>query len=232
MFQSILHSLATRNGEICKDSNDELAEQVYKCLKQQRYLIVIDDIWSIEVWSDLLKCFPEDNNGSRILLTTQLRSVAEYASTDSNSSHNMRFLDSHESWSLFHHKVYEKIAFSPQFESIGRHIVEMRKGLPLAIIVTAGLLSKSKQNLSEWEHIAKNVSTLSLYDQQCANILRLSYTFLPHHLKPCFLSFGLFPKDTKIAIDDIVHFWLSEGFLKVVKSKSLEDVAKEYIKTL
>ncbi|XP_031098317.1 disease resistance protein RPP13-like [Ipomoea triloba] len=232
VFRHILRSLASCNGKICEDSNDELAEQIYKCLKRRRYLIVIDDIWSKDVWSDLLKCFPEDNNGSRMLLTTRDKNVAEYASTGSNSYHNMRFLDSHESWSLFHHEVYEKIAFSPQFESISRDVVEKCKGLPLAIIVTAGLLSKSKQTLSEWEHIAKNVSALSLEDQQFADILSLSYTFLPYHLKPCFLSFGIFPKGSKIPLDEIVHFWLSEGFLKVVKSKSLEDVAKEYIQDL
>ncbi|XP_019189583.1 PREDICTED: putative disease resistance RPP13-like protein 3 [Ipomoea nil] len=228
VLQCILHSLDSWNGE----SNDELSEQVYKCLKRKRYLIIIDDIWRIDVWSDLLKYFPEDKNGSRILLTTRLKNVAEYASTGSNSYHNMSFLDSHESWSLFHHKVSEKIALSPQFESIGRDIVDKCKGLPLAIIVTAGLLSKSKQTLSEWEHIAKNVSALSLDDQQFADILSLSYTFLPHHLKPCFLSFGIFPKGSKISVDEIVHFWLSEGFLKVVKSKGLEDVAKEYIQDL
>nr|GMD80167.1 putative disease resistance RPP13-like protein 3 [Ipomoea batatas] len=124
---------------------------------------------------------------------------------------------------------------SPEFEKIGREIVEKCKGLPLAIIVTAGLLSNSNQTfIHEWEHIAKYVPALSLdhSNQQGENIIYLSYTFLPHHLKLCFLSFGCFPEDDMINESRIVDFWVSEGFLKVLKSESLEDVARKNLQDL
>ncbi|XP_019189580.1 PREDICTED: putative disease resistance RPP13-like protein 3 [Ipomoea nil] len=240
VLQCLLNSVSSEKIEINEDanmsmSNHQLAENVYRCLKLRRYLIVIDDIWSKDVWNNLRNCLPEDHNGSRILLTTRIKDVAEHATPGSNFCHNMRFLDSQESWNLFHNKVSEKIFFSPEFETIGRGIVEKCKGLPLAIIVAAGLLSKSKQTLNEWEHIAKNLSTLLNQDdsdQQCVSILSLSYTFLPLHLKPCFLSFGLFPEDSEIPIEEIVYFWVSEGFLSVMRSKSLEDVARESIQDL
>nr|GMD75335.1 putative disease resistance RPP13-like protein 3 [Ipomoea batatas] len=124
---------------------------------------------------------------------------------------------------------------SPEFEKIGREIVEKCKGLPLAIIVTAGLLSNSNQTfIHEWEHIAKCVPALSLdhSNQQGENIINLSYTFLPHHLKLCFLSFGCFPEDDIIYESRIVDIWDSEGFLKVLKSESLKDVARKNLQDL
>ncbi|XP_031098062.1 putative disease resistance RPP13-like protein 3 [Ipomoea triloba] len=232
VFQCLLHSLAPagashNNGA----SNYELArEQVYKLLIHRRYLIVVDDIWSTDVWDDLKRCFEDDNSGSRILLTTRQKNVAEYADSGNHFCHTLPFLDSNESWDLFQSKVCKRL--SPEFDKIGREIVDKCKGLPLAIIVAAGLLSNSNQTfIHEWEHIAKCVPALSL-DQQGENIIDLSYTFLPHHLKLCFLSFGCFPEDDQIVESTIVDFWVSEGFLKVLRSESMEDVARKNLQDL
>ncbi|XP_019181614.1 PREDICTED: late blight resistance protein R1-A-like [Ipomoea nil] len=236
VFKVLLRSLVPGvDEENYEASNKELAEVVYKCLKRQRYLIIIDDIWSTEVWCDLQKCFPDDNNQSRMLLTTRLKNVADYAGSGGNLRHTTRFLDSNESWNLFHNKVSPQgITLSPEFERIGREIVKKCKGFPLAINVVAGLLSNPKQDLNEWELIAKNVHTLSIdhSNQKGENIIDLSYTFLPHHLKHCFLSLGLFLEDEELAEDFIVDFWVLEGFLKVLRSKSLEDVARESLQDL
>nr|GMD75511.1 putative disease resistance RPP13-like protein 3 [Ipomoea batatas] len=164
------------------------------------------------------------------MLTTRQKNVAEYADSGNHFCHTLPFLDSNESWDLFQSKVCKRL--SPEFEKIGREIVDKCKGLPLAIIVAAGLLSNSNQTfIHEWEHIAKCVPALSL-DQQGENIIDLSYTFLPHHLKLCFLSFGCFPEDNEIYVWQIANFWVSEGFLKVSKSESLKDVAMKNLQDL
>ncbi|XP_019160055.1 PREDICTED: disease resistance protein RPP13-like [Ipomoea nil] len=62
----------------------QLAESLRKNVKDQRYLIVIDDIWSKEAWDSVQRCFPNDDNGSRILLTSRVREVAEYAASSSD----------------------------------------------------------------------------------------------------------------------------------------------------
>ncbi|XP_031091899.1 putative disease resistance protein At1g50180 isoform X2 [Ipomoea triloba] len=75
--------IASRDDELHKQSigQDQLAERLRKHLKEQRYLIVIDDIWSTTAWDSVQRCFPDDNNGSCILLTSRLREMAKYVSS-------------------------------------------------------------------------------------------------------------------------------------------------------
>ncbi|KAH0714397.1 hypothetical protein KY284_007302 [Solanum tuberosum] len=77
MLLEVASSITGSNQEM---SDDQLMEFVYKGLKGRRFLIAIDDIWSTEAWDQMQRIFPNDNNKSRILLTTRLKYVADYAS--------------------------------------------------------------------------------------------------------------------------------------------------------
>ena len=95
--------------------NAELTDRLQRSLKRRRYLIVVDDIWSTEAWDDISQWFPENNNRSRILLTTRSMEVARHASSPKNPF-QMRFLDPNESWNLFCQKAFSRTA---EFESVG-----------------------------------------------------------------------------------------------------------------
>ncbi|KAH0644344.1 hypothetical protein KY284_032228 [Solanum tuberosum] len=148
--------------------NAELADRLKKSLRGRRYLIVVDDIWSIEAWEDIRQWFPENNNRSRILLTTRIMEVARYASYPKNPF-PMRFLDPEESWNLFCQKAFGKNDCPAEFENVGKVIAENCNGLPLMISVTAGSLS-SKRTLDEWHEVARSVSSLVNLDdyQRCS----------------------------------------------------------------
>lgn len=73
-------------------SYDQLLEQLYRKLKGKRYLIVMDDLWSIEAWDLVKRSFPDDNNGSRIMITTRLLEVADCAGNGC-PPHHMPFLN-------------------------------------------------------------------------------------------------------------------------------------------
>ncbi|XP_012829189.1 PREDICTED: putative late blight resistance protein homolog R1A-10 [Erythranthe guttata] len=56
---------------------NELKRRVYESLESSRYLIVLDDIWDKELCYELLNLFPDNENGSRVLLTSRICRVAE-----------------------------------------------------------------------------------------------------------------------------------------------------------
>ncbi|KAG5592853.1 hypothetical protein H5410_043367 [Solanum commersonii] len=72
-----LHCISKQTVSVRKDYNymddSELADLVQK---GRRYLVVVDDIWSTDVWDRIRGIFPNYNNGSRILLTTRETEVA------------------------------------------------------------------------------------------------------------------------------------------------------------
>ncbi|KAK6136240.1 hypothetical protein DH2020_030029 [Rehmannia glutinosa] len=231
--QEILSSLLVSMKERFDQSNDSKKEKVYKGLKGRRYLIVMDDIWSTKVWDDVRKIFPDDHNGSRVMLTTRLSDVAAYAGS-SSLLHEMRFMDEDQSWNLLRQKVFKLECFPRDLEEIGKEIARSCRGLPLAVVLIAGLLSTIKTTRASWEEIAKNVnSVVATKDGQFEKILSLSYTHLPHRLRPCFLYMGGFPEDHKINVSKLIKLWVSEGFLKrPIVPKSIEDVAEEYLEDL
>ncbi|XP_031096128.1 putative late blight resistance protein homolog R1B-12 isoform X2 [Ipomoea triloba] len=212
-----------------------LANQLRQKLLGHRYLIVIDDIWSTQAWDDIYRCFPEDFNESRVLLTTRLKQVADYASSG-NNLYSMRFLNLNESWNLFYKKVFVEKKFPLEFEKVGRGIVEKCQGLPLTIIVVAGLLSSSsnKPSLNQWENVVANLDLLLNTDPEmkCSKILLLSYNHLPPHLKACFLYFGIFREDSVIKVKRLIRLWIAEGFLKLEFNKTMEEVAYAYLQDL
>ncbi|XP_073121286.1 putative late blight resistance protein homolog R1A-10 [Henckelia pumila] len=190
--------------EMPQESDEELSECVYKCLKGRRYLIVMDGIWHTEAWEEIYRLFPDDNMGSRVLLTTRQSDV-----------------------------FGDKKSFPAELKEVGMKIARNCKGIPLSIVVISGLLSKVARTLEEWESIAKNLSSVLLAnDGQWAELLHFSYDHLSHHLKACFLYTGVFPLDLEIPISKLIKLWIAEGFIKQNSSKSLEEVAEEYFDDL
>lgn len=212
-----------------KKSNDQLEDLLHKSLKGMKYLIVLDDVWDTKVWNDVKRMFPNENNGSRIILTTRLENVADYANSWP-PLHRMHFLNDNESWNLFCDKVFGKSHCPYELEEIGKKMVQNCRGLPLTVVVIGGLLSKANRTQYYWTNVAENLSSVvNSNDEQCLKILSLSYDHLPCHLKDCFLYMGIFPEDFDIHVSKLVKLWVAAGLLKPVRSKCLEDLAKEYL---
>ncbi|KAL0425285.1 UNVERIFIED_CONTAM: putative late blight resistance proteinR1B-16 [Sesamum radiatum] len=220
-----------KTTDLSNMKDEELVECVYKTLKGRTYLIVMDDMWSTKTWDDVRRFFPDDSNGSRVLMTTRLSDVAVYAS--SSPLHQMRFLDEEWSWNLLRDKVFEQQSCPPELERIGRTIAQSCGGLPLAIAVVAGILAKVDRTQYHWEKIVENIrEAVATNDENFSKILTLSYNRLPCHLKACFLYMGAFPEDYIIPVFKLTKLWIAEGFLKPSRPKSLEELAEEYLEDL
>ncbi|XP_057801566.1 putative late blight resistance protein homolog R1C-3 isoform X2 [Salvia miltiorrhiza] len=230
-LRQVLHQVS---GDLRSDlSEEDLGVKLRKyLLSRSKYLIILDDMWSLEVWEKMMVFFPVKNDGSRIVVTTRLSNLATEL-TNSNSI-GMRFLDDVCSWSLFSKTVFGDEGFPLHLEEIGKKIVGKCKGLPLSIAVIGGLLAKSELTPEYWEHIAENISSIvnSENDEYCLRVLKLSYDHLPAYLKPCFLYMGVFGEDEEITVAELMRLWVSEGFLKPIINKSSKIIAKEYLKEL
>ncbi|KAL0417130.1 UNVERIFIED_CONTAM: putative late blight resistance proteinR1C-3 [Sesamum latifolium] len=187
--QEILQGLLN-DGKI-QENNETLArlgERLHKKLFGRRYLIVMDDVWNITAWDELCSFFPNIGNRSRIMMITRMSEVA--VSLGCHDSYLMSSLSEEESWNLFCEKIFgQKGCSYPELEKIGKDITKACRGLPLAIVAVAGLLANSNMQQQYWESIAKNVNSFanSQDNDHCLNVLSLSYSYLPLHLKACFL---------------------------------------------
>ncbi|XP_075096039.1 putative late blight resistance protein homolog R1B-12 isoform X1 [Nicotiana tabacum] len=212
-------------------SNDELAVELRRHLLRKKYFIVIDDLWSAEVWDDLKSCFPDDYSCSRIILTTRQDKVASYTEVFS-APHHVRLFTGEESWCLLQKKVFGEESCAPQLEKIGVKIAQSCGGLPLAIILVAGVLAKLNKEEIRWEEVANGLSSCAAGDTQMyMDIIELSFRFLPSQLKRCFLYFGGFCED-ELLVRKLIQLWVAEEYAVGNELKSAEDEAKGYVMEL
>ncbi|PRQ36686.1 putative P-loop containing nucleoside triphosphate hydrolase, leucine-rich repeat domain, L [Rosa chinensis] len=101
-------------------------------------------------------------------------------------------------------EVYTKM------EELGKEMVQHCKGLPLAIIVLAGLLAR-KNTIKDWINIQENVGV--------------------------YISRGHFPEDHEIRVKSLTRLWIAEGFISLTQQRqgsreTMEDVAYNWLNEL
>lgn len=171
-----------------KKSEEDLAEEVRRRLLRNRYLIVLDDIWDVEAWNGLRASFPDDANGSRIIMTTRRHDVAPQDKLDKEPL-SLRELTRDESWDLLQKKLFSRKELPPELCELRMQIAEMCRGLPLTIVILAGILANVDQ--CSWKEVVQSLSSSTVSStEQCVAALELSYNNLPDNLKACFLHFG------------------------------------------
>ncbi|KAI8540721.1 hypothetical protein RHMOL_Rhmol08G0007900 [Rhododendron molle] len=57
---------------------DDLEAHLRKYLEGRRYLVVVDDVWDLNVWASLRRAFPDNKNGSRVIMTARSKTIAEH----------------------------------------------------------------------------------------------------------------------------------------------------------
>ncbi|KAI5388052.1 disease resistance protein RPP13 [Lathyrus oleraceus] len=210
-------------------SDDELKKRVRECLKWKKYLLVLDDLWKIRDWDELKDVFPDGNRGSRILITSRLKEVASHTGRD--PPFFLRFLSEEQSWELFSKKAFRGEEYPCDLESLGKQIVKSCGGLPLSIVVLAGLLANKEKSHREWSKVLGHVNWYLTRDETQVKdvVLKLSFDNLPSRLKPCFLYLGIFPEDSEIRIRKLLQLWIAEGFIQETGSRDACDVAEDYL---
>ncbi|XP_057772146.1 putative late blight resistance protein homolog R1A-10 [Salvia miltiorrhiza] len=240
IFLDILKQLTTISDRILAKNDHELAYVVAGLLEGRKFLIVMDDVWETADWDRLHAALPEDNTKGKVLITSRMNGVGYYASRP-RPPYNLRLFNLEESWELLRLEALGKLDCPSQLELVGRRIAKSCDGLPLAIAVIGGMLatmssgSVTTATRRYWEKVSDHVSSYAIgidpaYRMQKS--ISLSYDKLPYHLRPCFLYFGLFPKDYEIPVSKLIRMWIGEGFVQQELDYSLEETAEKYLEDL
>nr|XP_027088753.1 putative late blight resistance protein homolog R1B-16 [Coffea arabica] len=229
LLVQILGSIDSRSPEqYLKVDEDDLAVKLKQFLLRNRYLLVLDDLWDIEAWNLLERSLPDDANESRILVTSRLLNLQF---KPGSKAHYLRHLTDEESWQLLQKKLFGNEGCPTKLHGVGSQIVKSCRGLPLTVVLAAGIFATTAQNF--WEEVAKSLrSSIVLDEEYCMKTLELSYIHLPDDLKPCLLYFGVFQEDENVPVRRLLWLWISEGFVRKKTGKSIEDVADDYLKAL
>ncbi|KAH0634526.1 hypothetical protein KY284_037312 [Solanum tuberosum] len=220
-----------------KDKEDEvgkLADRLRKSLMGKRYLIVLDDMWDCMAWDDLRLSFPDVGMRSRIVVTTRLEEVGKQVKYHTDP-YSLPFLTIEESCQLLQKKVFQKEDCPPELQYVSQAVAEKCKGLPLVVVLVAGIIKKRKMEESWWNEVKDALFDYldSESEEYSLATMQLSFDNLPHCLKPCLLYMGMFSEDARIPASKLISLWIAEGFVENTESgRLMEEEAEGYLMDL
>ncbi|KAB1201961.1 Disease resistance RPP13-like protein 4 [Morella rubra] len=233
--EQIMRSMLRNLGDASVgDDRAELLRKINQYLMGKRYLLVLDDVWGekdLDWWHRISNGLPK-GNGSSVIVTSRNERVVRRMGVREERIHKPKFLSGEDSWLLF-----RKIAFAasggecPELEDIAKEIVEKCKGLPLAIKVVGGMMLYKSPRYHEWkrilDHFRDELKENDSSERGLMASLELSYDELPSYLKSCFLCFSLFPEDCVISKEQVVYWWIGEGFVPLRNGRPTTEAGED-----
>lgn len=185
------------------DNLNVLMEDLARCVKSKRFLLVLDDMWDDLLGDDGARwkrfCAPlrEGLQGSTILVTTRSSKVANLVGT-MKKHYELKGLQDDVFWDFFKLCAFGSNSSCNDrelLERIGKDILPKLKGSPLAA-KTLGRLLKMDLSTAHWERILESeLWQLEQKETDILPVLRLSYvpasSFEEMLLNLCFVSQGL-----------------------------------------
>ncbi|XP_074285412.1 putative disease resistance protein RGA4 isoform X2 [Silene latifolia] len=205
-----------------KMSLEDIHHVVKQELEGQKYLLVLDDVWTenYDQWQKFKGFLNVGGRGSWIIVTTRSKTTAQMIGTD--RVHVLQGLTEPESWHLFERMAFQGEERDEELVKLGKEIVKKCTTVPLAIRVVGSLLRG--QSLSKWLSFHdKGLDCLSeSNDAMMTRILKLSYDQLNPSLRTCFAYCAIFPKDWEISKEMLIQLWMAQGYI------NSENLGEEY----
>ncbi|KAJ1277081.1 hypothetical protein BS78_05G266600 [Paspalum vaginatum] len=209
-----------------------------KYVKNKRYLIVIDDVDNIEEeqWDIITSAFEGNGEGSRIVVTTTFRPIANRRSDGIGCVYKMRTLGMRDSMT-----VALRGRCAVELVQGSETLLKKCGGLPLALVSVARQLSSEDEPTGKFcsELCTKLGSYLEREDSEpnfarLRDVLMDNYTSLSDlTVRTCLLYLGIFPIDRPLRKNVIIRRWLAEGYARSEDiTLSEQSVANGNFKTL
>nr|UBY07115.1 NBS-LRR disease resistance protein [Dasypyrum villosum] len=219
-------------------NNNETDTDLWRCLEVRRYLLVLDDLWSIGEWDAIKQHLPE-TAASCIIITTREENIAKHCSNDDINIYKLNHLGPDDACTLFTKKVFkETVSLDERYPELvepTKLILKKCRGLPLALVTIGGFLANQPKTSFEWRKMNEHISAELEMNPELEIIkviLMKSYDGLPYYLKACFLYLAIFPEDRQIARRRLVRRWIAESYSSEVRGKSVEEVLDGYFMEL
>ncbi|VAI84587.1 unnamed protein product [Triticum turgidum subsp. durum] len=217
IIEEIIRSIIqVASKEKSKFTNIEaLRKELTEVLGNKRYLLVLDDVWNEDrqKWDDMISLVcSHAGSGSAIIVTSRSNQVASITGT--LPPHHISLLDEDQSWELFHRNTFGRgVEKQEELILVAKNIVNKCKGLPLAIKTIAALLH-SKHH-SQWFSVLDSDVWKDdiLTTTGIVPALQLSYDHLSSEEKICFSLCAIFPKDSLMDKDMLIHLWMANEFI-------------------
>ncbi|CAL4972408.1 unnamed protein product [Urochloa decumbens] len=213
---------------------DRLQKLLVSAVAGRRFLLILDDVWDDkemsmlengERWKKLLAPLQHGKQGSRIIVTTQMKVVADMLGV--RIPMMLSGLGPEENWLLL-----KKCALGGKdsrehlhLHEIGRKIASNLKGSPHAARVIGEMLSNDR-SARYWNQILET----GIHGDIVSKLLP-SYYHLPQHLQYCFAYCSIFPKNWKFERKILVRMWMAQGLVQT-ENGSMEDLGIQYFKQL
>ncbi|GLT87917.1 hypothetical protein SLE2022_059690 [Rubroshorea leprosula] len=214
-----------------------LQERLKEKLSNQKFLLVLDDIWNenYDLWENLQRPFLSRVPGRKIIVTTRNEDIGRMIRGNDGVYH-LALLKDEACLSLFarHALGAENFNAHPDLKVVGEKIVEKCKRLPLALKTLSGLL-RGKLHHGQWENLLNSeIWDLREDNSGILPALRLSYNHLPSFLKRCFGYCALLSTDYEFEEGELVLLWMAEGLFQQGPHgmSQMKDLGHQYFRDL
>ncbi|TXG65720.1 hypothetical protein EZV62_006995 [Acer yangbiense] len=165
------------------------ARRLQERLKQEKVLLILDNIWAMLKLEEVGIPFGNDHKGCKFLLTA--RSLDVLSEMDSQCNFKIGILDKGEAWSLFKKRAGACIENNDCLQALERKVAEACGGFPIAINSVAVALKNKEE--SEWKDALEKLTMPSKSNfegvtEETYSSIEISYSQLKEkELKSTFL---------------------------------------------
>ncbi|KAM3278780.1 hypothetical protein ACQJBY_046209 [Aegilops geniculata] len=234
ILREILRQVYPTGRTVMDVDDGHLQATLTDYLEDHRYLIVIDDV-KMEQWNIINSILKDNAKGSRILVTTNMQSVANICSHGTGYVYHVQSLGKDDS-----KKIALPGAPSPELEQGSETLLQKCDGLPLALVSVSDYLKSSSESTGkQCGELCRNLGSHLREEKHghdmfadLREVLLDNYESLSGHSRTCLLYLGVFRNDRPLKRKVVMRRWLAEGYARSDPSRSEEDVADEYFRML
>ncbi|EXB23829.1 Disease resistance protein RPM1 [Morus notabilis] len=226
----LLQSVGNQILQIQENENEKeyWINKLQVFLKENRCLIVLDNLLLKQTWDRLKLALIPDGSISTIMLTTRDKAVALHVNP--SNIHPLRLRTREESWELF----TQMVDCPPsEVEILTKRVVARTGGLPLAILRLGYLLSGKSVTEEELSVVLERVSQVH-YQQPWVSTWDTNKEYLQSQpvLEKCLSYFELFPRDFEVPARRLVALWVAQGLAQnteLNEERTEETIAYGYL---